>query len=153
MKRNLLALVVLLLAAAWGQAKGLLIPEDKKVPPLAMLNHKITVDIEDQVAITSVSTVRSALPGPIKKAREFPGLCSFVLALAQEDTIVGRQIDEEQVRDRICTGARDSPNRVDLRRSPEGSQNVNRVNLVGVPGTRRFCRNAHSAALTCEYGR
>ncbi len=36
------------------QAAGLLIPEDVKLPPLAMVNHKVTVAIDDQVAITTV---------------------------------------------------------------------------------------------------
>ena len=35
-------------------AHGLLIPEDKTLPPLAMLNHKVTIAIEDQVAVTRV---------------------------------------------------------------------------------------------------
>jgi Ca-activated chloride channel family protein len=32
----------------------LLIPEDKKLPPLAMVNHKVTVTIDEQVAVTTV---------------------------------------------------------------------------------------------------
>ena len=36
------------------RAAGLLIPEDKKLPPLAMVNHKVTVTIDDQVAVTTV---------------------------------------------------------------------------------------------------
>jgi Ca-activated chloride channel family protein len=53
--RYTLPLVALVLAAG-GQARaaGLLIPEDRKLPPLAMVNHKVTVSIEDQVAITTV---------------------------------------------------------------------------------------------------
>ena len=45
----------LLLAGAGSvQANGLLIPEEKSVPPLAMLNHKVNIAIEDQVAVTRV---------------------------------------------------------------------------------------------------
>ena len=43
-----------LVASGSARAAGLLIPEDKKLPPLAMLNHKVTVTIDDQVAITTV---------------------------------------------------------------------------------------------------
>ena len=48
-------LAVLLLAAG-GQARaaGLLIPADKQLPPLAMVNHKVTVAIEDQASVTTV---------------------------------------------------------------------------------------------------
>lgn len=48
------ALLVLLAANAPLSAAGLLIPEDKKLPPLAMVNHKVTVGIDEQVAITTV---------------------------------------------------------------------------------------------------
>src|SRR6516162_65799 len=37
-----------------ASAAGLLIPEDKKLPPLAMVNHKVTVSIDEQVAVTTV---------------------------------------------------------------------------------------------------
>lgn len=50
-------LILGLLAAAVAgpvQARGLLIPDDVKLPPLAMVNHKVQVAIEDQVSITTV---------------------------------------------------------------------------------------------------
>jgi Ca-activated chloride channel family protein len=37
-----------------ANAAGLLIPEDKKLPPLAMVHHRVTIGIDDQVAITTV---------------------------------------------------------------------------------------------------
>ncbi len=43
-----------LASASSANAAGLLIPEDKKLPPLAMVNHKVTVSIDEQVAITTV---------------------------------------------------------------------------------------------------
>ena len=49
----LLALA-LLVAATPSQATGLLIPKEKEVPPLAMLNHLVEVAIDDQVAITTI---------------------------------------------------------------------------------------------------
>jgi Ca-activated chloride channel homolog len=54
MRRYLPVLAVLLAWAGTVQAHGLLIPEDKTLPPLAMLNHKVSITIEDQVAITRV---------------------------------------------------------------------------------------------------
>lgn len=36
------------------QAAGLLIPEDKKLPPLAMVHHRVNIAIEDQVAVTTI---------------------------------------------------------------------------------------------------
>jgi len=36
------------------RAAGLLIPDDKTLPPLAMVNHKVTASIDEQVAITTV---------------------------------------------------------------------------------------------------
>ena len=51
----LLPVVAALLACAGAvNAHGLLIPEEKTVPPLAMLNHKVTIAIEDQFAVTRV---------------------------------------------------------------------------------------------------
>jgi Ca-activated chloride channel family protein len=47
-------LAVLVAAANSAQAAGLLIPDDKKLPPLAMVNHKVNVAIEDQVAVTTL---------------------------------------------------------------------------------------------------
>ncbi len=46
--------LVLVAAAGQVQARGLLIPDDVKVQPLAMVNHKVQVAIEDQVSITTV---------------------------------------------------------------------------------------------------
>src|SRR5437868_12465226 len=53
--RNLLLAATLALSAANSTfAHGLLIPEDRKLPPLAMVHHRVTVAIEDQVAVTTV---------------------------------------------------------------------------------------------------
>lgn len=54
MSRSLLAILVLAAAAPTGFARGLLVPDDVKVPPLAMVHHTVTVAIEDQVAVTTV---------------------------------------------------------------------------------------------------
>ncbi len=57
MHRSLPALSLLLVWAGAAQSRGLLIPEDRKLPPLAMLNHKVSIQIEDQAAVTSVEQV------------------------------------------------------------------------------------------------
>jgi Ca-activated chloride channel family protein len=36
------------------QGRGLLLPEDKSLPPLAMVHHRVQIAIEDQVAVTTV---------------------------------------------------------------------------------------------------
>jgi len=54
MRRALLPLLAVLALAPTGFARGLLVPDDVKIPPLAMVNHKVTVAIEDQVAVTTV---------------------------------------------------------------------------------------------------
>jgi Ca-activated chloride channel family protein len=54
MLRYLSVCTLILLAAGNSRAHGLLIPVEKSVPPLAMLNHVVTINIEDQVATTHV---------------------------------------------------------------------------------------------------
>jgi Ca-activated chloride channel family protein len=54
MRRMLLGLLGMLTLASASQAAGLLIPIEKKLPPLAMVNHLVTVHIDDQVAITKI---------------------------------------------------------------------------------------------------
>ena len=49
--RRLLPLFTLLVLAAPAGATGLLIPVEKKLPPLAMLNHQVAITIDDQVAL------------------------------------------------------------------------------------------------------
>ncbi len=53
--RRLLSCCLLVLALsgpAFGH--GMLIPEDKALPPLAMVHHRVLIDIQDQVAVTTV---------------------------------------------------------------------------------------------------
>ncbi|MCI0465120.1 MAG: VIT and VWA domain-containing protein, partial [Gemmataceae bacterium] len=52
--RRFVPVLVLLAVAGPVQARGLVIPTEKKVPPLAMLHHHVSVAIEDQVAVTKV---------------------------------------------------------------------------------------------------
>ncbi|OWK47257.1 VIT domain-containing protein [Fimbriiglobus ruber] len=54
MRYRFLLGVLVLAAVQSAPAAGLLVPDDVKLPPLAMVNHKVTVAIEDQVAVTTV---------------------------------------------------------------------------------------------------
>jgi Ca-activated chloride channel family protein len=67
----LLALVVTWTGVAHGH--GLLIPDEKTVPPLAMVNHKVNITIEDQIAITKVDqTFRNHTPRALEATYVFP---------------------------------------------------------------------------------
>jgi Ca-activated chloride channel family protein len=54
MRRTLLVLAALLALGSPAGATGLLIPTEKTIPPLAMLDHKVDIRIEDQVATTYI---------------------------------------------------------------------------------------------------
>ncbi len=55
------------------QAAGLLVPTEKKVPPLAMLEHHVRIKIEDQVAITKVEqTFRNHTDRQLEATYIFP---------------------------------------------------------------------------------
>ena len=54
MRRLLLAVAVAAVIAPAASARGLLVPSDTKLPPLAMVNHLVDVRLEDQVAITTL---------------------------------------------------------------------------------------------------
>src|SRR5215475_12957280 len=77
MRRCLPALALLLaVPLAWcgsARAHGLLIPEEKSLPPLAMLNHKVSITIEDQVAATKVEqTFRNHTDRNLEATYVFP---------------------------------------------------------------------------------
>jgi Ca-activated chloride channel family protein len=54
MKRLALAVILMLGLGGLAQARGIVIPVEKSLPPLAMLNHRVAVTLEDQVATTRV---------------------------------------------------------------------------------------------------
>src|SRR6516164_8721123 len=73
MRRFLAVLVVGVLVAGSAQARGILIPKDKDVPPLAMLNHHVTIGIDDQVAVTRVEqTFRNHTSRQLEATYIFP---------------------------------------------------------------------------------
>src|SRR5882672_6841058 len=55
--RRFVPVLALLIMAAPADAAGLLIPKEKAVPPLAMLNHQVSITIDDQVATTTIEQV------------------------------------------------------------------------------------------------
>ncbi len=67
------ALAAFLAFAGAAHAHGLLIPEEKTVPPLAMLNHKVNIVIEDQFAVTRVEqTFRNHTDRNLEATYVFP---------------------------------------------------------------------------------
>src|SRR5262245_29659100 len=73
MRRCFAVLTVLLAWAGAAQAHGLLIPEEKTLPPLAMLNHKVAIKIDDQVAVTRVEqTFRNHTARQLEATYIFP---------------------------------------------------------------------------------
>ena len=73
MRRLLLATTMLLAWSGSARAAGLLIPADKSVPPLAMLNHKVEIAIEDQAAVTRIEqTFRNHTDRPLEATYIFP---------------------------------------------------------------------------------
>ena len=73
MRRTGAAFALLLACCGGASAHGLLIPEEKSVPPLAMLNHKVTISVDDQVATTRVEqTFRNHTARPLEATYVFP---------------------------------------------------------------------------------
>ncbi len=73
MRRYLPIVAVLLLAAPPVRAAGLLVPTEKKLPPLAMLNHQVRIAIDDQVAVTTVEqTFRNHTDRQLEATYIFP---------------------------------------------------------------------------------
>ena len=73
MRRSLAAFMLVLLAAGSSQARGLLIPVEKQLPPLALLDYKVNVAIDDQVAVTRVEqTFRNHTDRQLEATYIFP---------------------------------------------------------------------------------
>jgi Ca-activated chloride channel family protein len=73
MQRLLAVGMVVLLGAGTARANGILIPDEKKVAPLAMLNHHVAIQIDDQVAVTTVEqTFRNHTQQALEATYIFP---------------------------------------------------------------------------------
>src|SRR4030095_2501303 len=71
--RRILAVVAFVAFSQPVLATGLLIPTEKKLPPLAMLNHHVQVSIEDQVAVTKIEqTFRNHTDRQLEATYIFP---------------------------------------------------------------------------------
>ncbi|MBI1918584.1 MAG: hypothetical protein HYS12_28150, partial [Planctomycetes bacterium] len=104
MRHPLPVLSLLLLWAGGVHANGLLIPEDRNLPPLAMLNHKVTVAIEDQAAVTRVEqTFRNHTDRALEATYVFPvppgaSVNSFVLWVAGKE-VKGELVEANKARE------------------------------------------------------
>src|SRR5262249_55435164 len=73
MRRYLAIWALIVIGAGSARGHGLLIPAEKSVPPLAMLNHHVTVAVEDQVATTHVEqTFRNHTDRDLEATYVFP---------------------------------------------------------------------------------
>ena len=73
MRRVLVALAVLLVIGSSARAAGMLIPVEKKLPPLALVDQKVTINIEDQIAVTRIEqTFRNHTSRPLEATYLFP---------------------------------------------------------------------------------
>jgi len=73
MKRNLLIPFFILGCTSLAYGRGLLIPVEPDLPPLAMLNHHVNVTLEDQVAVTKVEqTFRNHTDRKLEATYVFP---------------------------------------------------------------------------------
>src|SRR5262249_16658951 len=73
MSRFLALVASVLLASGSARAAGLLVPTEKKLPPLALLAQQVNVQIDDQVAVTRVEqTFRNHTARALEATYLFP---------------------------------------------------------------------------------
>jgi Ca-activated chloride channel family protein len=71
--RRLVVVALLLSSGSAARGDGLLIPAEKKLPPLAMVSHRVNVTIDDQVAVTEIEQVfRNHTDRPLEATYVFP---------------------------------------------------------------------------------
>lgn len=101
--RRLLAVVLFLALPLSLQAAGLLIPEDLKVPPLAMVSHRVSALVDDQVGVTNVEQVfRNHTDRPLEATYLFPvpkhaSVDKFVMWIDGKETR-GELLDAQKAR-------------------------------------------------------
>lgn len=104
MRRITLVALAFLVASAPLRASGLLIPEEKSLPPLAMVDHRVTVAIEDQVAITTVAqTFRNHTDRQLEATYLFPvpkgaSVDKFVMTVDGKE-VKGELLPSDKARD------------------------------------------------------
>jgi Ca-activated chloride channel family protein len=73
MRRLFAVGLILFICAGSASANGILIPDEKKLPPLAMVNHHVAIAIDDQVAVTNVEqTFRNHTKQALEATYIFP---------------------------------------------------------------------------------
>ena len=73
MFRAWMAILSGLIITGTAPAAGLMIPADKQVPPLALVRHRVTIAIEEQVAVTTVEqSFRNHTPRNLEAVYLFP---------------------------------------------------------------------------------
>jgi Ca-activated chloride channel family protein len=103
MRRYLPIFAVLLAWTGSVPAHGILIPVEKKVPPLAMLNHHVSIAIEDQVAVTTVEqTFRNHTDRQLEATYIFPvpkgaGVNRFTMSINGK-VVAGELIEADKAR-------------------------------------------------------
>lgn len=92
-----------LATSATASAHGLLIPDDKKVPPLAMVYHRVNVAIDDQVAVTTVDQAfRNHTDRPLEATYVFPvprgaSVNKFTMSVDGKD-VAGEMVEADKAR-------------------------------------------------------
>lgn len=72
MRRSLLAVMVAFLSMSSLWAQGFMMPRDRSLPPMLLVNHKVKVMLEDQVAITTINqTFRNQANRPLEAVYTF----------------------------------------------------------------------------------
>jgi Ca-activated chloride channel family protein len=73
MRASIICLAIMLSGTGLASAAGLLIPDDRSVPPLAMVRHDVSIAIEDQVAVTHIEQIfRNHTSRPLEATYIFP---------------------------------------------------------------------------------
>jgi Ca-activated chloride channel family protein len=100
----LLPVLAVFVCAGAVQAHGLLIPDEKSVPPLAMLNHNVQITIDDQVTVTRVEqTFRNHTDRNLEATYVFPvpkgaGVNEFAMWV-EGKKVKGELLDAKTARD------------------------------------------------------
>lgn len=103
MRYALPACLLALVMAMPVSAHGLLIPEDRQVPPLAMVHHRVNISIEDQVATTKIEQVfRNHTDRQLEATYIFPipkgaSVNKFSMSVDGKD-VSGELVDAEKAR-------------------------------------------------------
>jgi Ca-activated chloride channel family protein len=73
MRQYLTILAVALGCSGFASGQGLLVPQDRTLPPLPMTEHRVRIALEDQVAVTHVEqTFRNDSARPLEATYVFP---------------------------------------------------------------------------------